>query len=127
MATSTLGGLWLASAAVPPASASGLGGGAGARRVARPRRAGVGLDVAARWVAWPRSTEEVSAVLHAAAELALRVVARGTGTRLTWGLPPTGLDLIVDVSRMDAVLAHTAGDLVVTVQAGVRMVDLQDA
>ncbi|MDQ5854738.1 MAG: FAD-binding protein, partial [Actinomycetota bacterium] len=43
----------------------------------------------------------------------------------SWGLPPTGLDLIVDTSRMAAVLAHAAGDLVVTTQAGLRMVDLQ--
>lgn len=83
--------------------------------------------VPARWVAWPGSTEEVSAVLRAAAGWGLRIVARGAGTRLTWGLPPTELDLIVDVSRMDAVLAHVAGDLVVTVQAGLRMVALQDA
>ncbi len=82
--------------------------------------------VPARWVAWPRSTHEVSAVLRAAAELGLRVVARGSGTRLAWGVPPTALDLIVDISRMDAVFAHAAGDLVVTVQAGLRMVDLQN-
>jgi glycolate oxidase FAD binding subunit len=81
--------------------------------------------VPARWVAWPRSTEEVSAVLRAATALGLRVVARGTGSRLSWGLPPTGLDLIVDTSRMTAVLAHAAGDLVVTTQAGLRMIDLQ--
>ncbi|MDQ4092983.1 MAG: FAD-binding oxidoreductase [Actinomycetota bacterium] len=82
--------------------------------------------VPAHWVAWPHSTEEVSAVLRAAAELGLRVVARGTGSRLSWGLPPAGVDLIVDTSRMTAVLAHAAGDLVVTTQAGLRMADLQD-
>ncbi len=81
--------------------------------------------VPARWVAWPCSTEEVSAVLRAAAGLGLRVVVRGTGTRLSWGVPPTDLDLIVDTSRMTAVLAHVAGDLVVTTQAGLQMVDLQ--
>jgi glycolate oxidase FAD binding subunit len=82
--------------------------------------------VPARWVAWPHSTQEVSAVLRAASGLGLRVVARGTGSRLSWGLPPTGLDLIVDTSRMTAVLAHAAGDLVVTTQAGLRMADLQN-
>src|SRR3989440_3931525 len=82
--------------------------------------------VPARWVAWPGCTQEVSAVLRAAAGLGLCVVARGTGSRLTWGLPPTSLDLIVDLSRMDSVVTHAAGDLVVTVQAGLRMVDLQD-
>lgn len=83
--------------------------------------------VPARWVARPGSTEEVSAVLRAAARLGLRVVARGSGTRLAWGVPPTDVDLIVDTSRMGAVLAHVAGDLVVTVQAGLRMVELQEA
>jgi glycolate oxidase FAD binding subunit len=83
--------------------------------------------VPARWVAWPGNTEEVSAVLRVAATLGLRVVPRGSGSKLTWGVPPTALDLIVDTSRMDAVLTHTAGDLVVTVQAGLRMVDLQNA
>ncbi|MBV9139995.1 MAG: FAD-binding oxidoreductase [Pseudonocardiales bacterium] len=83
--------------------------------------------VSARWVAWPESTGEVSAVLRAAARLGLRVLARGGGTRLSWGVPPRALELIVDTSRMGAVLAHIAGDLVVTVQAGLRMVDLQEA
>ncbi|MGH3868697.1 MAG: FAD-binding oxidoreductase [Pseudonocardiaceae bacterium] len=83
--------------------------------------------VPACWVTRPGSTQEVSAVLRAAARLGLRVVARGTGTRLSWGVPPTAVDLIVDTSRMGTVLEHVAGDLVVTVQAGLRMADLQDA
>ncbi|MGH3799600.1 MAG: FAD-binding oxidoreductase, partial [Pseudonocardiaceae bacterium] len=81
--------------------------------------------VPARWVTWPHNTEEVSAVLRAAAGLGLRVVARGTGSRMSWGVPPTDLDLILDTSRMAAVLAHVAGDLVVTTQAGLRIADLQ--
>jgi glycolate oxidase FAD binding subunit len=80
--------------------------------------------VPARWVARPGSTEEISAVLQAAAGGGLRVTARGSGTRLSWGMPPTDLDLIMDTSRMSAVLAYAAGDLVVTVQAGLRMADL---
>jgi len=82
--------------------------------------------VPARWVARPTSTAEVSAVLRAAAGLGLDVLARGGGTRLAWGAPPRGLDLIVDTCRMDAVVAHAAGDLVVTAQAGLRLADLQD-
>ncbi|MGH3720167.1 MAG: FAD-binding oxidoreductase [Pseudonocardiaceae bacterium] len=110
MSTSTLGGLRSTCGEVAEAGADDTVDG-----------------VPARWVAWPGSTQEVSAVLRAATELGLRVVARGTGTRLTWGLAPTALDLVVDTSRMGAVLAHAAGDLVVTAQAGLRMADLQDA
>jgi glycolate oxidase FAD binding subunit len=110
MVTSTIGGLRAACDNVAQAAA------------------GDAVDgVPARWVARPGSTEEVSAVLHAAAGLGLRVVARGSGSRLAWGVPPTAADLIVDIGRMDAVLAHAAGDLVVTVQAGLSMGALQRA
>ena len=83
--------------------------------------------VPARWVARPGGTEEVSMVLRAAAGLGLRVLARGRGTKLSWGSPPAGVDLIVDTTLMATVLAHTAGDLVVTVQAGLPVAELQDA
>ncbi|MGH4026282.1 MAG: FAD-binding oxidoreductase [Pseudonocardiaceae bacterium] len=83
--------------------------------------------VPARWVARPADTDEVSAVLRAAAALGLRVVVRGTGTRLGWGTPPRELDLILDTSRMNALLAHQAGDLVVTAQAGLGLTELQAA
>ena len=83
--------------------------------------------VPARWVARPAGTGEVSALLRAAAALGLRVLARGTGTRLGWGAPPRELDLILDTSRMTAVLAHQVGDLVVTAQAGLKRAELQAA
>lgn len=78
-------------------------------------------------VAFPRSTEQVSAVLAAAHDRGLHVVPRGAGTRLSWGGAPAAVDLVVDVSRLDGVLAHAAGDLVVTVSAGVALATLQDA
>jgi glycolate oxidase FAD binding subunit len=74
-----------------------------------------------QWVATPASTEETAEVLRAAAELGLAVVPRGSGSRLDWGRPPERCDLIVDMSRMDQVIEHAAGDLVVRVQAGATM------
>jgi glycolate oxidase FAD binding subunit len=80
----------------------------------------------ARFVAAPASTAEAAALLRAAADLGLTVVPRGSGSRLHWGAPPTSCDLIVDTRRLDRVLEHAAGDLVVTTQAGVRLDDLAD-
>jgi glycolate oxidase FAD binding subunit len=73
------------------------------------------------YVASPASTQEAGAVLRAAAELGLAVVARGGGTRLDWGAAPSRCDLIVDTRLLDTVLEHAAGDLVARVQAGVRL------
>ncbi len=78
-------------------------------------------------VAYPSSTEETSEVLRAAAEHALAVVPRGRGTKLTWGQPPRRLDLLVDLSRMDRVIDHAPGDLVVVTQAGTSLRTLQGA
>ena len=72
-------------------------------------------------VASPASTEEAAALLRAAAEHGLSVVARGAGTGLGWGSQPSSCDLVVDMSMMDQVLEHAAGDLVARVQAGATM------
>jgi glycolate oxidase FAD binding subunit len=78
----------------------------------------------ARFVAAPASTAEVAAVLRAASGLGLTVVARGSGSKLDWGAAPPRCDLIVDTRRLDRVLEHAAGDLVVSVQAGILLADL---
>ncbi len=79
----------------------------------------------ARWVALPDSTEQTSAVMRVAAHHDLAVVVRGSGTKLTWGARPERVDLILDTTRMDTVVEHAAGDLIVVVGAGRRLDDLQ--
>jgi glycolate oxidase FAD binding subunit len=79
-----------------------------------------------RWVARPASTAETSALMTAAATHGLTVVARGAGTKLGWGAPPERVDVVVDTTRMDAVVEHAAGDLIVVVGAGRSLAQLQD-
>ncbi|MGI8626790.1 MAG: FAD-binding oxidoreductase [Geodermatophilaceae bacterium] len=81
--------------------------------------------VAASMVARPSSTEQVAEVMRAAAAYHLAVVPRGRGTKLTWGRPPTRVDLVVDLLRMNAVIDHAAGDLIVEAQAGTALADVQ--
>ena len=83
---------------------------------------GVQPDLVAR----PASTEEVAEVMRAAAAHGLVVVPRGRGTKLTWGAPPDRADVVVDLSGLDKVLDHAAGDLVVGAQAGTRLRDVQE-
>lgn len=74
--------------------------------------------VPARWVAAPGSTAEASTLLRLAADRGLRVVVRGQGTALHWGVPPQAVDLVVSTSRLDQVVEHVAGDLVCVLDAG---------
>jgi len=76
-------------------------------------------------VARPGSAEEVATVLRVAAEQGLAVVARGAGTKLTWGRPPERADLVVDVSGLSGVIDHAAGDLIVEVHAGTPLAEVQ--
>jgi glycolate oxidase FAD binding subunit len=63
--------------------------------------------------------------MRAAHAAGLRVVVRGAGTKLGWGNPPAAVDLLLSTVRLDQVLEHAAGDLVVRAQAGVRLAGLQ--
>src|SRR4051812_37733892 len=76
-------------------------------------------------VARPATTQQVAEVLQAAAAHRLTVVPRGRGTKMTWGMPPTSADVVVDVAGMDRVLDHQAGDLIVETQAGARLSEVQ--
>ena len=79
-----------------------------------------------RLVARPTSTEQVSQLLSAAAEDGLVVVPRGHGTKLRWGVPPRSVDVLLDLSGMDRVLEHQAGDLIVAAEAGTPLAAMQD-
>ncbi len=85
--------------------------------------AGAGGIVPA-FVVSPGSTDEAAAVLRMAAEHELAVVVRGAGAGSAWGVPPSRCDLLIDMSRMCAVVEHSAGDLVARIQAGARMGDV---
>ena len=73
----------------------------------------------------PDTVDRVREVMRAAHQAGLHVVVRGGGTKLGWGAPPAGLDLVLSTARLDQVLEHAAGDLVVRAQAGVRLAELQ--
>ena len=79
------------------------------------------------FVAAPGSTEQAASVMRAAAAHGLAVLPRGGGSRLSWGVPASRYDLVVDMSRMGAVVEHSHGDLIARVQAGARLADVQEA
>jgi glycolate oxidase FAD binding subunit len=81
--------------------------------------------VAAQWVARPADEAETAAVLRTCAEGGLAVVTRGAGTKLGWGLPPRRVDVVLDTTRMDRLVEHAAGDLVVVAGAGRRLGQVQ--
>jgi glycolate oxidase FAD binding subunit len=74
-----------------------------------------------RWVVFPGTADEVGACLALASRHGLAVAPTGRGTRLHWGAPPRGLDLVLSLRRLDRIVAHEPADLTMTVEAGVTL------
>ena len=74
----------------------------------------------------PGDVAEVAEVLRRAQRDGRTVLATGGRTKTGWAPPPTSADLLVDTSGLDRVVEHTAGDLVVVAEAGLRLQSLQE-
>ena len=81
-----------------------------------------GVDVALTVA--PSSTSQLAALLRRTGPDAT-VVVTGNGTKLHIGLAPERVDLLVSTARLDQVVQHEPGDLVVRVEAGARLSMLQ--
>ncbi len=82
--------------------------------------------VAPSFVVEPGTIEELSELMKLASREGLKVAPRGGGTKMWLGNPPTELDLVVSIARMNEVIEHVPGDQVVKVQAGIKLEDLQE-
>ena len=76
----------------------------------------------------PRSTAEVAAMLRACARLGLGVVPQGGNTGLVHGAVPRGADqVVISLSRMNAIRALDPDDYAVTAEAGCVLQTVKDA
>ena len=80
-----------------------------------------------RQIVEPDSPEALAETLARASRDRLQTVIRGGGTKIDWGRPASRIDLVVSTTRLQQLLAHRHGDLTATVQAGMRLVDLNAA
>lgn len=92
-------------------------------RAATPQDAVLGVMLGI--VVEPGSSEEVSEVLAWATREELKVVVCGARTKLDRGAAPAACDVLLDLGKLNRVTEHASGDLTVTVQAGVRLEELQ--
>lgn len=73
----------------------------------------------------PPNQADLAQVLACAHTQGWRILPCGQGSKLDWGGLATGIDLVVSTRRLNQVQEFAAGDLTVTVDAGVRLADLQ--
>lgn len=80
---------------------------------------------AGRLVVSPQSEQEVCEVLAFAGRKRLTVIPEGAGTKRGYGGTIARADLVLSLKNIHGVVAHSAGDLVLTVKAGTRLDDIQ--
>lgn len=77
-------------------------------------------------VAYPRTTADVVGILGEAARRGVRITAWGAGTSMEGNGLPTRGGIVLDMSRMNRVLAAHPEDLQVVVEAGILRPDLNE-
>ena len=82
-------------------------------------------DTTPKSVVIPASVKEVQDVLRFASEKNISLIPAGSGTKLSIGNVPSAVDIILSTTRLDKVIEYEPADLTVTVEAGMRLVDLQ--
>ena len=80
--------------------------------------------VVPRHVALPESAEEFAQVLSEASREKQHTVLRGGGSKLGCGRVPSRVDLVIGTEKLDQLIAHRHGDMTVTAQAGMPLVEL---
>jgi len=77
-------------------------------------------------IAYPQNQEQLAKVMTCAAQNRWRLLPCGGGSKLHWGGTADQIDLVVSTARMNRLIEHAVGDLTVTVEAGMRLAELQD-
>ena len=94
------------------------------------RPAGTGDTVASRrasFVAAPATTDSVIDTMRLALDRGLAVIPRGSGTKIDWGVPPPGVDLLLDTVRLAGVWNHRPAELTAEMGTGTPLRAVQAA
>lgn len=76
-------------------------------------------------VVLPTSVQEIQDILQFAAKQDLSVIPAGAGTKLGIGNSPQQVDVVLSTRHLNSVVEYEPADLTVTVEAGIRLTDLQ--
>ena len=73
----------------------------------------------------PADIEQVAEVVKLANRERMAVIAWGSGSKIGMGSPPDRLDLVISTSRLNHMTDVDTANLTITVQAGVKIKDIQ--
>jgi len=80
-----------------------------------------------RYVAVPATTRALADALRLAADRGLTAMPRGSGSKIDWGRPPAGVDLLIDTARLGGLWHHDTAARFAEVGTGTPVSALQAA
>ena len=77
------------------------------------------------YLVFPQTVEILSAIVKEAHQQKWPILICGNGSKLDWGGLGKGIKFVISTAKCDRLIEHAVGDLTVTVEAGMKLVDLQ--
>ena len=77
------------------------------------------------YLIFPHTPAALAQTLKIAHARRWAVLPCGSGSKLSWGGLVNSVELVVSTARLNRIIEHAVGDLTVTVEAGVKLADLQ--
>lgn len=84
-----------------------------------------GVDTITSTLVCPTTVQQLCQVTECANTNNWRVLPCGNGSKLAWAGVGKPIDLVISTQNLNQVIDHAVGDLTVTAQTGVKLVDLQ--
>ena len=74
----------------------------------------------------PQTTEALAEIVKQSAQQQWRILICGNATKINWGKNTGDIQLVVSTQKCDRLIEHAVDDLTVTVEAGMKLVDLRE-
>lgn len=74
---------------------------------------------------FPQTIDTLASIVKRASQEQWRILICGNGSKLNWGNTCQDLELVISIQKCNRLIEHAVGDLTVTAEAGMKLVDLQ--
>ena len=82
-------------------------------------------SAASAYLVFPPTVETLAEIVKYAHQEKYRLIPCGNGSKLDWGGLSQDIQLLVSTQQCARIIEHAVGDLTVTVEAGIKLADLQ--
>ncbi|MGL4881463.1 MAG: FAD-binding oxidoreductase, partial [Waterburya sp.] len=77
------------------------------------------------YLVFPSTVDILAQIVKQASQQQWRILICGNGSKLNWGNISPDIQLIISTQKCDRLIEYAVGDLTVTVEAGMKLTDLQ--